>query len=530
MGPQTRTLTPIPGTKPAADARAQKAKSEMEKIGLMVAGKQGTYNELVKQGKFDDARKALAELRSLWSDQANAASIATRAEFEAEFTARAGEAANLAEQKAGARRPGALETAILLASLAVAFILNTSSIQRERAYPPVPAPQPVAEQLQKFATRQTVLDVFATKRHFAKADSFAVAVESALNGLGCQDQALAESLAKAIAAEYARMREMLRNKNGKYEKKIALTEFEQSVGMERLATWLSLSHFYAADISNAVSAKLAGTRFEKNTPTISEVIAENLLPLRLGSRNEALALADTVAAEYLRMRSEENTSKVLDEYLEVPEAAKNRKKRLGWARHVDHVFVSWLLYQRTIMEATAQKGSRSRPNEISGLYAHESGFITFAVSSAGAKGIPQVMDQTAAELGIGDPYDILQSIPGGARHWSWLASKYRGMDERLMSYNWGAGNLDDFKDDPTSYMPDETKNYPKSVKYYVRFFNRIYPEGAKFPPMQDEGDLANKRGLVSPASTAQIPSQEAKFRHQQAAADCTRPFFLAQAK
>jgi hypothetical protein len=73
----------------------------------------------------------------------------------------------------------------------------------------------------------------------------------------------------------------------------------------------------------------------------------------------------------------------------------------------------------------------------------ESRFNPRAVSGAGAKGLGQLMDPTARELGIGDPFDPRANLQGSARYLKQHLDKYKGdYTKALAAYNMGAGALD----------------------------------------------------------------------------------------
>lgn len=72
----------------------------------------------------------------------------------------------------------------------------------------------------------------------------------------------------------------------------------------------------------------------------------------------------------------------------------------------------------------------------------ESDFNPKATSGAGAKGIMQLMDNTAKDLGVTNSYDPEQNIMGGAKLLSQLLKKYDGdRNKALAGYNAGTGNV-----------------------------------------------------------------------------------------
>ncbi|MEW6441341.1 MAG: lytic transglycosylase domain-containing protein [bacterium] len=86
----------------------------------------------------------------------------------------------------------------------------------------------------------------------------------------------------------------------------------------------------------------------------------------------------------------------------------------------------------------------------------ESGGDPWAVSSAGAQGLMQLMPETAKELGVTDPFDPAQNIMAGTRYLRQLLDRYQG-DVRLAlaAYNWGMGNLEKSPGE----LPAETRDY-----------------------------------------------------------------------
>ena len=72
----------------------------------------------------------------------------------------------------------------------------------------------------------------------------------------------------------------------------------------------------------------------------------------------------------------------------------------------------------------------------------ESDFNPKATSGAGAKGIMQLMDSTARDLGVTNSYDPEQNIMGGAKYLSQLLKIYDGdRNKALAGYNAGTGNV-----------------------------------------------------------------------------------------
>ncbi len=86
---------------------------------------------------------------------------------------------------------------------------------------------------------------------------------------------------------------------------------------------------------------------------------------------------------------------------------------------------------------------------ITALIVQESGFNEHAVSSAGAKGLMQLMPETAKELGVTDPFTAHESIAGATRYLRSLYDLYPESSHpnririALASYNGGRGHIKD---------------------------------------------------------------------------------------
>jgi len=96
------------------------------------------------------------------------------------------------------------------------------------------------------------------------------------------------------------------------------------------------------------------------------------------------------------------------------------------------------------------------------VMAVESNFNPRAVSEKGAIGLMQLMPQTARDMYVGDVWDPIQNIEGGARYLRTLANQYGGdMLKTLAAYNAGPEAVRRAK----GGLPDipETREYVRKV-------------------------------------------------------------------
>jgi soluble lytic murein transglycosylase-like protein len=123
-----------------------------------------------------------------------------------------------------------------------------------------------------------------------------------------------------------------------------------------------------------------------------------------------------------------------------------------------------IAYNDAIAEAAHRYGLD--PNLIRAIIHAESAFNPFAVSSAGALGLMQLMPEMAEEMNVDDPFDPRQNILGGSRYLRDLLDRHHGnVDLAVASYNAGPGAVARYRGIPP-YR--ETRNYVKTVNHFIK--------------------------------------------------------------
>jgi Rod binding domain-containing protein len=131
-------------------------------------------------------------------------------------------------------------------------------------------------------------------------------------------------------------------------------------------------------------------------------------------------------------------------------------------------------YESTIKAAGQRFGVD--PNLLRAVIWHESAGDPQAVSPKGAKGLMQLMDVTAQQLGVTNSFDPIQNIFGGARLLGKLLQTFKGnLELALASYNAGQGAVQRHGGVPPY---KETQDYIKKV---ADTFHNLTRNGSVIP-------------------------------------------------
>lgn len=120
-------------------------------------------------------------------------------------------------------------------------------------------------------------------------------------------------------------------------------------------------------------------------------------------------------------------------------------------------------YSQEIAEAAARYAVPERL--IWAVIRVESGFDPRAVSSSGARGLMQLMPETAAILGVRDPFNPRENIHAGARHLRGLMERFRyDLPLALAAYNAGERPVTSYRGIPP--YPETREYVARVLRYY----------------------------------------------------------------
>jgi len=154
-----------------------------------------------------------------------------------------------------------------------------------------------------------------------------------------------------------------------------------------------------------------------------------------------------------------------------------------------------------VQQAAAANGLD--PSLVLRLAQTESNLNPNAVSPAGAKGVMQLIDSTAAALGVSNPFDPVQNINAGVRYLAQLISQFGDLIEGVAAYNWGPGNVSNAI---AAYGADWLNHAPAETQNSVQMFLGV--SGAQVAAAAGPASSAAQPVTIDAATGDVIPSSE----------------------
>ncbi len=137
------------------------------------------------------------------------------------------------------------------------------------------------------------------------------------------------------------------------------------------------------------------------------------------------------------------------------------------ASDISHLEKRLAPFEDHIRQAARQHGVN--PQLIKAVILAESSGNPQAVSPKGAKGLMQLMDSTAAQMGVHNPLDPAQNILGGTRYLARLLDQFDGnLELALAAYNAGPTAVKKHGGIPPY---PETRRYVQKIQQYLRLLS-----------------------------------------------------------
>lgn len=176
--------------------------------------------------------------------------------------------------------------------------------------------------------------------------------------------------------------------------------------------------------------------------------------------------SETVSAQLLEDLDGKEYQQYLEDHLQLPMTPSQTQEVKAEACPVR--LCSRVLRYNQHIEAAAER-YQVDANLIRGVIAQESQGFPNAGSPKGARGLMQLMPDTARQLGVHNRSNPRQSVMGGTRYLAELLQEYGGdVEKALWAYNAGPGNL------AKGIKPAETRQYIPAVQEYARQFESLF--------------------------------------------------------
>ena len=161
---------------------------------------------------------------------------------------------------------------------------------------------------------------------------------------------------------------------------------------------------------------------------------------------------------------------------------------------------------RALVEAAAER-YKVDADLIMSVIAAESNFDPKAISPKNARGLMQLLPETAARLGVQNIFDPRENIDGGTRYLSELLQKYNNdLSLALAAYNAGPERVQQYGRVPpiaetVSYVRRVKQNYDKSKSDSAQ---KMKPQATA--PTSSEGGTAAAPSMPAPARRVAAPA------------------------
>lgn len=143
-------------------------------------------------------------------------------------------------------------------------------------------------------------------------------------------------------------------------------------------------------------------------------------------------------------------------------------------------------YLREIRDAALRYGVPERL--VTAVIHVESSFNPRAVSRKGARGLMQLMPETASNLGVRDTFNPRDNIDGGVRHLRGLIDRFgNNLPLALAAYNAGEGAVAGYGGIPP---------YAETREYVTRILRLLDGDGAGLPPSSRTYRLVGADGTI----------------------------------
>lgn len=210
---------------------------------------------------------------------------------------------------------------------------------------------------------------------------------------------------------------------------------------------------------NNIEENSSSDNIEENTNTyVTTGVGQNLEQIPLRIRKEPIQTGELILDDVSNESTSTNVNNSLSTVESVDESSTD----------VEKIYSS--------VDKYSEKYGVDK-NLILAIIKQESNFDPNAVSTAGAKGLMQLMDFNSEAYGLTNPFDIDQNIEAGVKHIKEYLNMFDGdLEMALMAYNGGQGTMErrGVKSSSDLYkMPQETQNYvPKILENYRNYSNQ----------------------------------------------------------